>query len=57
MAMVAWLSKQRIVATGDLVVAPIPFGFVFCPAHGNQDLSKLVAMKPRVMIRAWCTHA
>lgn len=32
--LIAWLPRQRIVATGDLVVAPIPFGFGSYPRSG-----------------------
>jgi glyoxylase-like metal-dependent hydrolase (beta-lactamase superfamily II) len=48
--LVGWLPKQRILATGDLVVAPIPFGFDCYPASWQSDLDKLIALHPRTII-------
>jgi glyoxylase-like metal-dependent hydrolase (beta-lactamase superfamily II) len=48
--LIAWLPKQRIVATGDLVVAPIPFGFGSYPQSWQSDLDKLIAMHARLII-------
>ena len=39
--LVAWLPRQRIVATGDIVVAPYPFGFGSFPADWVETLGKL----------------
>ena len=42
--LVAWLPKQRIIATGDIVVAPYPFGFGSFPADWIDTLGKLKAL-------------
>jgi glyoxylase-like metal-dependent hydrolase (beta-lactamase superfamily II) len=41
--LVAWLPKQRVVATGDIVVAPTPYGFNAYPADWIAVLEKLKA--------------
>ena len=41
---VAWLPKQKIVASGDIVVSPIPFGFGSYPADWIATLGKLKAL-------------
>ena len=41
---VAWLPKQRIVITGDMVVWPTPFGFFSHPAEWVRTLGKLKAL-------------
>lgn len=41
---VAWLPKQKIVASGDIVVSPIPFGFGSYPADWIETLGKLKAL-------------
>lgn len=48
--LVAWLPKQRIVATGDLVVAPIPYGFDSYGASWELVLDKLIALNARIII-------
>jgi glyoxylase-like metal-dependent hydrolase (beta-lactamase superfamily II) len=48
--LVAWLPRQRILATGDLVVAPIPFGFGSYPESWQSALDKLIAMHARLII-------
>ena len=48
--LIAWLPKQRIVATGDLVVAPIPYGFDSYGATWQSDLDKLIALHARIII-------
>lgn len=48
--LIGWLPKQRIVATGDLVVSPIPYGFDSYGASWQSDLDKLVALHARVII-------
>ncbi|HJR82471.1 MAG TPA: MBL fold metallo-hydrolase, partial [Sphingomicrobium sp.] len=40
----AWLPKQKILATGDIVVAPSPFGFGSFPADWIETIGKLKAM-------------
>ena len=32
---IAWLPRQRIVMTGDVVVSPTPFGFFSFPRTGS----------------------
>ena len=39
----AWLPKQKILATGDIVVAPSPFGFGSYPADWIETLGKVKA--------------
>jgi len=41
---IAWLPKQKIVASGDIVVSPIPFGFGSYPADWIATLGKLKAL-------------
>jgi glyoxylase-like metal-dependent hydrolase (beta-lactamase superfamily II) len=40
----AWLPKQKIVATGDIVVSPIPFGFGSFSADWIQTIGKIEAL-------------
>lgn len=47
---VAWLPKQRIVATGDIVVSPVPFGFFSYPADWLAVIAKLKAMDFAILI-------
>ena len=48
--LIAWLPRQRIVATGDLVVAPIPYGFDSYGASWQSVLEKLIALHARTII-------
>jgi cyclase len=48
--LVVHLPEGDIVATGDLVVAPIPFAFNSHPASWINVLDSLIALKPRVMV-------
>jgi glyoxylase-like metal-dependent hydrolase (beta-lactamase superfamily II) len=48
--LVAWLPKQRVMATGDLVVAPIPFGFNAYPADWLRSLQSLRQKQPTTWI-------
>ena len=48
--LIGWLPKQRIVVTGDLVVAPIPYGFDSYAASWQSVLDKLIALHARVII-------
>jgi glyoxylase-like metal-dependent hydrolase (beta-lactamase superfamily II) len=41
---IAWLPKQRIVMTGDIVVSPVPFGFYSYPADWLRTIEKLKAL-------------
>ncbi len=40
----AWLPRQKIVMTGDIVVAPIPFGFFSYPADWIETIGKVKAL-------------
>ena len=42
--LVAWLPRQRIVASGDIVVAPLPFGFYSFPGDWIATLGRLKAL-------------
>ena len=46
----AWLPRQRVLATGDIVVAPIPFGFGSYPADWLRSLQVLRAYPFRLLI-------
>ena len=48
--LVVHLPSRGIVATGDLVVAPIPFGFNSYPASWVIVLDSLLALKPRAIV-------
>jgi len=37
----AWLPKQKILASGDIVVSPIPFGFGSYPGNWVETLGKI----------------
>jgi glyoxylase-like metal-dependent hydrolase (beta-lactamase superfamily II) len=41
---IAWLPQQRIVASGDIVVSPYPFGFGSYPADWLKTLGKIKAL-------------
>ena len=41
---IAWLPKQKIVASGDIVVSPYPFGFGSYPTEWIETLGKLKAL-------------
>src|SRR5206468_3015586 len=41
---IAWLPKQKLVASGDIVVSPFPFGFGSYPADWIATLGKLKAL-------------
>lgn len=48
--LVAWLPRQRLVATGDVVVAPSPYGFRSFPKDWIKVLSRLKALKPLLLV-------
>jgi glyoxylase-like metal-dependent hydrolase (beta-lactamase superfamily II) len=48
--LVAWLPRQRVMATGDLVVAPIPFGFNVYPADWQRALQALDDRHPALWL-------
>ncbi len=43
---VVWLPRQAVIATGDILVAPIPFGFGSYPGEWLEVLSKVRALEP-----------
>lgn len=47
---IAWLPNERIVASGDIVVYPIPFGFGSFPGQWIETLGKLKAMNYAALI-------
>ena len=47
---IAWLPKQKIVATGDIVVSPYPFGFGSYPADWIVTIGKLKALGFKTLI-------
>jgi cyclase len=48
--LVVHLPEQGVVATGDLVVAPIPFAFNSYPESWINVLDSLMALKPKVIV-------
>ena len=47
---IAWLPKQRIVAAGDVVVAPTPFGFYSFPEEWLGVIDRLKGLDSAVLI-------
>lgn len=47
---VVWLPKQRILVSGDIVVAPFPFGFGSYPADWLRTLERLRAYDFKVLV-------
>lgn len=48
--LVAWLPRERIVVSGDIVVAPTPFGFGSFAGDWIETLGKLKALQYAVLI-------
>ena len=48
--LIVHLPSRGIVATGDLVVAPVPFAFNSHPASWTGVLDSVLALKPRVVV-------
>ena len=48
--LIAWLPKQKIVAAGDIVVAPYPFGFGSFPREWIETLGKIKALRFATLI-------
>jgi glyoxylase-like metal-dependent hydrolase (beta-lactamase superfamily II) len=46
----AWLPKERVVVTGDVVVSPIPFGFFSFPGEWIEVLKRIKSMNFAVLI-------
>jgi len=47
---VVWLPRQRVLVSGDIVVAPFPFGFRSYPADWLRTLEQLQAYNFRVLV-------
>ena len=47
---IAWLPKERILATGDLVVHPVPFIFDGYPKEWARTLDRLIALEARIIV-------
>jgi glyoxylase-like metal-dependent hydrolase (beta-lactamase superfamily II) len=47
---VIWLPRQRILFSGDIVVAPSPFGFYSFPGDWIETLGRLKAFRYRLLI-------
>lgn len=47
---VAWLPKQRVLVSGDIVVSPIPFGFGSYPKGWVEVLKRISAMDVAVLV-------
>ncbi|MDO1558093.1 MBL fold metallo-hydrolase [Brevundimonas sp. 2R-24] len=48
--LIVWLPNQRVVATGDIVVSPIPFGFGSYPGDWIETLGRIKALGFHVLI-------
>ncbi|MEO7655050.1 MAG: MBL fold metallo-hydrolase, partial [Sphingomicrobium sp.] len=48
--LVAWLPNDKVVASGDIIVAPTPFGFFSFPGDWIETLGKLKALPFEVLI-------
>jgi glyoxylase-like metal-dependent hydrolase (beta-lactamase superfamily II) len=46
----AWLPRQQVLVTGDIVVAPVPFGFDVHPSAWAALLERLAASEFRFLI-------
>ena len=47
---VVWLPRQKVMISGDLVVAPLPFGFGSYPADWLESLARLQAYEFKVLV-------
>jgi glyoxylase-like metal-dependent hydrolase (beta-lactamase superfamily II) len=47
---VAWLPKERILVTGDIVVSPVPFGFFSFPAEWIKVLRRFKGMDYSILV-------
>lgn len=48
--LVVWLPRERVVAAGDLVVAPIPYGFGSFPGPWIEALERLAALDFELLV-------
>jgi glyoxylase-like metal-dependent hydrolase (beta-lactamase superfamily II) len=46
----AWVPDQRVLVTGDVVVAPLPFGYGCHPAAWEDVLARVVALGPEAIV-------
>lgn len=47
---IVWLPNQRLVATGDVVVSPTPFGFFSFPADWIETLGRIKALGFEILV-------
>jgi glyoxylase-like metal-dependent hydrolase (beta-lactamase superfamily II) len=47
---VVWLPREKVLASGDLVVAPIPYGFGSFPAEWIDTLDRLAAFEFELLV-------
>jgi glyoxylase-like metal-dependent hydrolase (beta-lactamase superfamily II) len=47
---IAWLPQERILASGDLLVSPIPYTYDGYPTEWVEVLNKIEAMQPAVIV-------
>jgi glyoxylase-like metal-dependent hydrolase (beta-lactamase superfamily II) len=47
---VAWLPRDRIVATGDLLVYPLPYAYDGYPSEWATTLGNLAELKPAILV-------
>lgn len=45
-----WLPKEKIIATGDIVVHPVPYGFNVPPRKWSQTLRNINALKYEILV-------
>ena len=48
--LIAWLPRQRVLATGDVVVSPVPFGFDAFPRSWAAVVDRLIRLDHRFLV-------
>lgn len=48
--LVLWLPREGLIATGDIMVAPVPFGFGSYPKQWAAVLRKIIALRPNILV-------
>lgn len=48
--LVVYLPEERIMATGDLVVSPVPYAYNSSPGSWISDLDSILALKPLIVV-------
>lgn len=48
--LVAWLPRERILASGDLVVSPMPYAYNASPGSWIGVLDSLLALQPQILV-------